>query len=677
MRSKKRAWIAWLLSLMLLFSSVQAGATGYYGNLPKGPAHGSVSEFRSLSSMAGIVKIVQGKKVTYKGSSTFSAPVKRLKKDALTKKPSPISISMDPMVKQMGLNGRYNRFSVIQPLLIKINPSGEIVQVNLEDLIDEDIYVTLPTSGRFDLLYDEDGGLYLRAKKTGSGTVTIELYDGSRTSKSFSVANKVLFSSMTIGELIGSECVTLKSKTMYPGESSILLAQPKPYTATYYDFPFYAWYDYCTSAVNFTSSNTKVATIGAYGRVVALAPGKTTITAAARDGSKKKASITLTVQPYPLESFTLTESGPLTLAPGTTHQLETTFLPSAYYDKKVLWSSSDSSVAKVDSSGLVTAVSPYSSKKRGTNTVIITARSNTGLASATIPITVSYNKAASNTAYHFYGIGNSDYASAGDLPSCYNDVELMANAFTDTGLIRDTDAFVHHNLTGAEMLGVLKAIVEDTSIDENDVTVFYYSGHGTDANAQAFRGALCGIDADGSDDSGYITVNQVQFYLDQVPGTVVVILDSCLSGQFITAKSISPGKKQKAIQAFNNAWISQLSKSRATNFTTKALTSSSFSGKYKILTASEALENSWGGGDADGFGWFTYWAGLGLGRVPSSSGGGSASGPLYADKNRDSAVTLQELYKYVSTNVAKAFDPIAQQHTQVWPANDNFAVLVD
>ena len=680
MKLNRTGWLSLVLVFMLLFSSVQAGASSAYATVPKGSASISKGELRSLSSLEGIVKVVQGNKITYRSSSAISAPVKRLKQGSLTAKVSVTGISLDWMDRQMGLDDSWNPYSVDQPLLITLKPSSDLYWVTTDDLDNGDIIVSVPKV--FELVYDSNGKIYLEAVKTGGGAVTVRLNGGPQASKSFSISKKVLFSSMTIGELTGSspadyECVTLKSKTMYPGESSIVLAQPKPYTATYYDSPYYDWYDYSTSAVNFTSSNPKVATIGSYGRVVAGIPGKTTITATARDGSKKKYSFTLTVEPYPLDSFTLTEAGPLVMSPGTTHQLSVDFLPVDYYDTGVIWTSSDPSVAKVDENGLVTAVSPYPSKKGKSNTVIITAQSTTGLAADIISITVSYDKNASGAPYRFYGIGNSDYGDADtNLPACADDVELMAAAYTDSGLVLNTDAYVYHSQTGNEMRGILQDMVDNTSIDTNDVTVFYYSGHGTDARSQAYRGALCGADIlTASDDSCYVTVDDVQSYLDQVPGTVVVIMDSCLSGQFITAKSVTSGKKQAAVRAFNSAWISQLSKSKATNFTAKALTSSAFSSKYKILTASEALELSWGGG-ANSFGWFTYWAGLGLGRVANFTNGSSASGSLLADANKDNAVTLQELYKYVSTNVAKEFDPVTQQHTQVWPANDNFAVLV-
>jgi len=243
---------------------------------------------------------------------------------------------------------------------------------------------------------------------------------------------------------------------------------------------------------------------------------------------------------------------------------------------------------------------------------------------------------------------------------------IMAAAATDAGY---ANVNTYIDRTGAGIVSVLQDMASDPAIDENDVTVFYYSGHGAGSANQLYRGALCGIDGP------IVTVDTVQSYLDQVPGTVVVILDSCLSGQYITAKSISPANRLAATKSFGSAWISKLSGSKATNFTAKALTSSTFKSKYKILVAAESLESSYGSDSPFGFGWFTYWASVGLGRTPDTTNGSSSSGSLLADFNIDSVVSLQELYTFVTTSLMAEWDPIYQQHTQVWPAGDSFALV--
>jgi hypothetical protein len=316
----------------------------------------------------------------------------------------------------------------------------------------------------------------------------------------------------------------------------------------------------------------------------------------------------------------------------------------------------------VDANGLVTAVSAGSAT--------ITGKSKTGNLTRTLPITVSYNKALTGADYRFYGIGNSAYAT-NPLASDINNLNIMAEAARNAGF---ADVHTYQDQTGDGIEAVLKAMAEDSAIEADDVTLFYYSGRGATVNSQFYRGALAG-----TDDVG-VPVDMVQYYLDQVPGTVVVMLDSAMSGQYIASKSASPAQRVSASRAFANAWISKLSGSKADNFTAKSLANSYVNTKYKILVACEPLETAYCESTAPGFGWFTKWAAKGIGRIPNTATGGSSAGALAADINHDKVVSLDELYDYVTASMPADteydwWDPVYQQHPQVWPANDNFPVV--
>ncbi len=676
MRFGKIKWLAWVLVMMMLFGSVQAWAFSSADRMPRGFSRITVPSLHPAESLTGVEKIVSNKKIIYKFRGPFSVSDKRLAKRALTAKASIKSISMNPMESTMGMDDTYNVSSKIQPILLNISPISGTFGVTGDDVDSETFSITITGNpGVFELVTDKDDFLYLAALKTGTATVTIKTRNGKKASKTITVKDTVLFSSMTVSEMISKspyKQATVKSKTMSAGDSAWLMAQPRPYTATYYDYPYYEYYTYSTSAVTFTSSNEKVATVSPYGDLYALSPGKATITATARDGSKKKYSFPLTVKAASPTGFYLSAVGSGTLKPGTTRQIKTNFSPANYYDQRVTWTSSDPSVATVDANGLVTAVSPYSTKTPGSNSAIITGKTKMGGLTSALNFTVTYDKALTGTTYRFYGIGNDNYDEADlKLTSCVNDMNVMADAASAAGF-----ALVDRNkdLGFFGITGVLNHMATNSSIGEDDVTVFFYSGHGAGSSNQNERGALCATDGD------IVTVDQVQSYLDRVPGTVVVILDSCLSGQYITAKSPSPAKRLAAAKAFNSAWVSKLASSKATNFSSKALTTSSVKSKYKILTASESLEYSSGSADTTGFGWFTKWVATGIGRVPNLETGSSTAGNLEADANNDKVVSLKELYNYVSVNLPTDteyawWDPIGQQHTQVWPANDNFPVI--
>ncbi len=115
-------------------------------------------------------------------------------------------------------------------------------------------------------------------------------------------------------------------------------------------------------AVKWTSSNTDVATVDQVGVVTAKGPGKAKITATTSDGSNHKAECSVTVT-QPVKGISLTEKE--TCWVGGTKTLTPVFNPTNASNKKVTWTSSDSSVATVSDKGVVTG------KKVGTATITV------------------------------------------------------------------------------------------------------------------------------------------------------------------------------------------------------------------------------------------------------------------------------------------------------------------
>ena len=120
--------------------------------------------------------------------------------------------------------------------------------------------------------------------------------------------------------------------------------------------------------LKWTSSSTSIATVNTAGKVTGVAPGTTTITATATDGSGKQATIKFTVN-RPVTSIKLDKTSAKMLA-GQTLTLKPTVGPSNATNKTVTWSSSDTKVATVTSGGVVKAV--------GSGTVTITAKPSYG-----------------------------------------------------------------------------------------------------------------------------------------------------------------------------------------------------------------------------------------------------------------------------------------------------------
>ncbi len=127
-----------------------------------------------------------------------------------------------------------------------------------------------------------------------------------------------------------------------------------------------------------TSSNPSIATVDASGKVHAVAAGTVTITAASKQDSTKLAKCTVTV-PVVLKGITLKTTN-LTLKYGTTTTLTPVLTPTNATIKTVTWSSSDTSIVTVSSTGVLKPVAD--------GTAAITVTSTDGGYTATCAVTV-------------------------------------------------------------------------------------------------------------------------------------------------------------------------------------------------------------------------------------------------------------------------------------------------
>jgi len=135
-------------------------------------------------------------------------------------------------------------------------------------------------------------------------------------------------------------------------------------------------------AMLWSSSDTRVATV-LNGQVTAIAVGFATITATSTDGSNVSVSarITVTSASIPVTGVTLNQST-LSLHPTNIATLSANIIPSNATNKSVVWSSTSTLIATVNSVGVVTAVSP------GTATINATTLYGGFIASCQVTITI-------------------------------------------------------------------------------------------------------------------------------------------------------------------------------------------------------------------------------------------------------------------------------------------------
>mgnify|MGYP004509686831 FL=1 len=132
--------------------------------------------------------------------------------------------------------------------------------------------------------------------------------------------------------------------------------------------------DYATASigtVKWTSSNEAVVTVDAAGKLTAKTAGKAIITAITSDGNVMYCIVT--VENIKVSKITITTTTSNKIATGKKVTLKATVTPSNAYNKGVTWKSSNTKVATVSSSGVVTT-----KKKMGGKTVTITATAKDG-----------------------------------------------------------------------------------------------------------------------------------------------------------------------------------------------------------------------------------------------------------------------------------------------------------
>ena len=134
--------------------------------------------------------------------------------------------------------------------------------------------------------------------------------------------------------------------------------------------------------VVWSSSDESIAAVSSTGLVTAVSGGTAVITAKARDDSGVSGSITANVSFVDIESIAIA-GGNFSLIAGYTKQLTPNILPANASNSSLTWSSSNTDVATVSQTGLVTGVN------NGTAVITATAKDSSGV-SGSVTATVTF-----------------------------------------------------------------------------------------------------------------------------------------------------------------------------------------------------------------------------------------------------------------------------------------------
>jgi len=180
-----------------------------------------------------------------------------------------------------------------------------------------------------------------------------------------------------VGEPSGGSVVSV---AITPAVDSVIVGFTKQLKATL--TPAYP----TNNAISWSSSDTNIATVSSSGLVTGVAAGYATITVTTQNGGKTAQSSIKVTSVINVSSVVLDPA--TTIGLGTSRNLTATVLPDNAVNKKVSWSSSDTTVARINPGGLVTGL------KLGTTTITVTTED--GSKTATSELTVGTTVAANN-----------------------------------------------------------------------------------------------------------------------------------------------------------------------------------------------------------------------------------------------------------------------------------------
>ena len=154
--------------------------------------------------------------------------------------------------------------------------------------------------------------------------------------------------------------------------------------------------------VYWSSDRPEIASVDDAGTVTGNKPGTAVITAETADGSFKD-TCTVTVEKKKAENVKISESE-ISLLPGKSRKLNASYVPADADDVRLVWSSSDASVAKVGADGTVTAL------KEGTAVITVKDQESARSASCKVSVVkkikadpvIMYRLYNPNSGEHFY-----------------------------------------------------------------------------------------------------------------------------------------------------------------------------------------------------------------------------------------------------------------------------------
>ena len=258
-------------------------------------------------------------------------------------------------------------------------------------------------------------------------------------------------------------------------------------------------------------------------------------------------------------------------------------------------------------------------------------------------------------------VANSDYGNEKlNLIGPKTDKVLMEKVFRNQQI--DSNNFekitVVENAKKQEFLSKISEAFKGAK--SNDVSYLYYSGHGNNINGISY---ICTTDYAENKETQiklWISVNELREVLDKIPGTKVLILDSCNSGGFIGKKvdAVATPTPQPSLAMNSKEFNKNIQKAFGTSLLREHSVGYLTTNEYKVLTASSEDEYSFED-KKEKVGKFT--------KVLSRIAG--INGDVVGDIDNNGKISLEEAYTYLEDNV------VYTSHIQAFPRNDSYTIF--
>ncbi|MDO4549457.1 MAG: Ig-like domain-containing protein, partial [Clostridia bacterium] len=376
------------------------------------------------------------------------------------------------------------------------------------------------------------------------------------------------------------------------------------------------------------SSDNSVASVDRSGNIVANDAGSAWIIVSGLANTSARCLVTVT--PKPVTGISLEAESFEMHVDEMTH-ITVTLEPENATNRGVIITSSDESIVAVGRRNNIIA--------RGAGVATITATSIDGGHEATATVTVN----PARPVYRALVMAQQRYADGRTRTGAINTAQGIVDLLNSQSYAPEVT--MRLDTTRQEAISAIRDAFDGAK--STDISILYLSGHGGVTGDKAW------IEFN---DGKRLTARQLERELRSVKGIIVLIIDSCQSGAFISTD----------YERYNSKLLEAFSAGSSTRL---------ISSKYRILTSSCASQDSYRF-SADGTNTENSMS-TAFGRSLTESGGfdmiGDRRTAQRADLNGDHIVTLHEAYLYTSRRVRQFLSRAnVVQDVQVYPAGSQF-----